>query len=115
MERRGMNRKEIGEAGESLACEVLCRQGYRILCRNYRCPYGEIDIIAGKGGKLIFAEVKTRLSDGFGAGRDSVGSTKRSRIRRAAGYFFMHSKGHYDSVDFQVIEIHVAQICENEF
>ena len=39
-----MNRKEIGEAGESLACEVLCRQGYRILCRNYRCPYGEIDI-----------------------------------------------------------------------
>lgn len=85
-----MNRKEIGEAGESLACEVLCRQGYRILCRNYRCPYGEIDIIAGKGGKLIFAEVKTRLSDGFGAGRDSVGSTKRSRIRRAAGYFLTH-------------------------
>ena len=38
MERREMNRKEIGEAGESLACEVLCRQGYRILCRNYRMP-----------------------------------------------------------------------------
>ena len=110
-----MNQKEIGDAGESLACEVLCRQGYRILCRNYRCPYGEVDIIAVKRGKLIFAEVKTRLSDGFGAGRDSVGNTKRSRIRKSAGYFLTHSKGHYDSVGFQVIEIHVAQIYESEF
>ena len=80
MERRKMNRKEIGEAGESRACEVLCRQGYRILCRNYRCPYGEIDIIAGKGGKLIFAEVKTRLSDGWGAAEILEG------VRNAAGF-----------------------------
>lgn len=107
-----MNRKETGNAGETLACEVLQRQGFRILCRNYRCPYGEIDIIAGKGRHILFAEVKTRLSDGFGAGREAVNRDKRRRIRMAARHFLVGSDLRYDDVEFQVIEVHVAQICD---
>lgn len=110
-----MNQKEVGNSGEALACEVLCRQGFKILHRNYRCPYGEIDIIACKGGEVLFVEVKTRLTDGFGCGREAVNSSKRNRIRRAAGYYLAHSKIFYDNIDFQVIEIHVAQIRENGF
>jgi putative endonuclease len=51
-------RKEIGRMGESIACEFLERKGFRILERNYRRPYGEIDIIAEKNGSMRFIEVK---------------------------------------------------------
>lgn len=114
-ERKKVNNKEIGNAGEDLACEVLRRQGYRILCRNYRCSYGEIDIIACREEEILFVEVKTRLSRGYGCGREAVNAAKRKRIRNAAAYFLSHSKVYYESAGFQVIEIHVEQINESSF
>lgn len=110
-----MNNKEIGNYGEDLACEVLHRQGYKILFRNYRCRYGEIDIIACKDREILFVEVKTRLSKGFGRGREAVNLAKRQRIKNAAAYFLSRSKINYESTGFQVIEIHVEQINEISF
>ncbi len=110
-----MNNKEIGNAGEDLACEVLRRQGYKILCRNYRCSYGEIDIIACRGDEILFAEVKTRLSQGYGCGREAVNAAKRKRIRNAAAYFLSQSQAYFAYAGFQVIEIHVEQINEIGF
>ena len=107
------NKKQTGNAGEDLACEVLRRQGYRIIWRNYRCRYGEIDIIALRDGRILFAEVKTRLSDGFGHGRESVGWEKQNRIRRAAQFFLAGTRLDYWDVQFQVIEINVAQINDD--
>lgn len=49
---------KAGEKGEDAACTYLERKGYVICRRNYRCRYGEIDIIAAKGGELSFVEVK---------------------------------------------------------
>lgn len=110
-----MNNKEIGNSGEDLACEVLQRQGYKILCRNYRCKYGEIDIIAYKDRELLFVEVKTRLSKGFGRGREAVNAAKRQHIKYAAEYFLSRTKANYESAGFQIIEIHVEQIDEISF
>ena len=59
-------RQRLGKKGEDAACTYLERKGYVICRRNYRCRYGEIDIIAAKGGELSFVEVKTRRNLNFG-------------------------------------------------
>ena len=56
-----MNRKKrVGDFGESFACRKLKAKGYKILCRNYRRTFGEIDIIAENDECIVFVEVKTR-------------------------------------------------------
>lgn len=64
--REMINKCKIGALGEELAVEFLKGRGYCILARNYRCPYGEIDIIATKDRTVAFIEVKTRTSAIFG-------------------------------------------------
>lgn len=119
LKRRGrlksMNHKEIGNLGETLAAELLKRKGYHILERNYRCAYGEVDIIAADRGMIAFVEVKTRLTDICGDGRSAVDSKKRHRIHNAAGYYLSHSTAVFDDVDFQVVEIALAHITDLRF
>lgn len=79
--------KELGQLGEELACRFLMDQGYRILERNYRCPCGEIDIIAELHDTLRFIEVKTRSEAGEFAPEDAVDEEKRRHIRRVARHY----------------------------
>src|SRR3989344_3957542 len=51
-------RKEVGKSGEDIACQFLARKGYKVIGRNYRKKWGEIDIIAEKDGVVRFIEVK---------------------------------------------------------
>lgn len=82
-----MDTKQRGDAGESLAAEVLTKAGLRILERNYRFGRAEIDIVAEESGELVFVEVKARHSLQFGEPEESVGFTKESNLRKAAeGY-----------------------------
>lgn len=67
-----------------MAVRFLRRQGYRILQRNYRCPAGEIDIVAADRDELVFVEVKARRSTAFGRPEEAVTPTKARQIRRAA-------------------------------
>ena len=67
-----MNNTRTGVLGEELAEIMLLEKGYTILARNFRCRYGEIDIIAAKNGVLAFVEVKTRLFGSCGRGSESV-------------------------------------------
>ena len=57
-----VDKKELGKKGEGIACETLIKKGYNILKRNYVFNHKEVDIIAEFGGRLIFIEVKTRIS-----------------------------------------------------
>lgn len=62
MKNLGAGRKahlRLGRQGERLVCKLFRRRGYEILACNWRCRYGELDIIARDGGVLVFAEVKT--------------------------------------------------------
>lgn len=74
-----------GRHAERLAVWRLRLAGYRILARNFRTPVGEIDLIARRGKKLIFVEVKARL--GHAAAAESISTRQRARIRRAAEAF----------------------------
>ena len=67
-----MDKKDIGTFGERMAGEWMKQNGYAIIERNYRCRAGEIDIIACRGGVLVFAEVKTRTGDAFGMPAEAV-------------------------------------------
>ncbi|PJE68462.1 YraN family protein, partial [Candidatus Shapirobacteria bacterium CG10_big_fil_rev_8_21_14_0_10_38_8] len=61
-----MSSKDLGGRGESLAVDILRKQGYKILQRNFSCKIGEIDIIALDDNVLIFVEVKTRSNSWYG-------------------------------------------------
>ncbi len=79
-------RHHLGQLGERVAAEHLERRGFRIIERNYRTRWGELDIVAYDGSTLAFCEVKTRrMSAGEGNPLDAVGTLKRSRVRKMAG------------------------------
>lgn len=110
-----MEKKRVGRLGEELAAALLEDRGYKIIVRNFSCKFGEVDIIARKGGTIAFVEVKTRLSESYGSGREAVTEAKRQRIKWCADYYMSHTKWTYDQVDFQVIEISALQLKGLEF
>lgn len=71
---------DLGRAGEDRAAQYLTQRGYRILERNWRCPQGEIDIVAVSGRALCIVEVKTRRSTAFGHPFEAVDARKRRRL-----------------------------------
>jgi putative endonuclease len=81
-------RRRLGALGEQLAAEHLERLGYRIVGRNYRTRWGELDLIAHDGRLLAFVEVKTRcVSGGAGSPFEAVDRRKQAQVRRiAAGW-----------------------------
>ena len=91
-------RRALGSLGERLAAEHLERAGYRIVERNFRTRYGELDIVAAGGRCLVFCEVKTRVR-GRGEGPapfDSIGGVKRSRVRRMAAQWLAERRSAVD-------------------
>ena len=81
-------RKERGDRGEAAVADALERRGCAILERQYRCRWGEIDLIVrDPEGVLCFVEVKTRSPGAIAAARESVTPAKQRRLRAAAGYY----------------------------
>ncbi len=80
-------RRGLGRRGESVAEAFLLSRGYRIIARNYRCPLGELDLVASEGGAVVFVEVKTRRGARAGSGVEAVSGRKRRRLRRLARYY----------------------------
>lgn len=74
----------LGRWGEQHAAELLIQAGLTILERNWRCPLGEIDIMASDGPDLVVVEVKTRRDDAKGSALEAVTPTKVTRLRRLA-------------------------------
>jgi putative endonuclease len=91
----GDPRRSLGSAGEQLAAEHLERLGYRILERNYRTRWGELDLIAHDGRTLAFVEVKTRRSGGLRGGPfEALGPGKQAQVRRIAGRWLHERRDH---------------------
>ena len=80
-----MSRRAIGSRGEEVAARWYLDNGYRILDRNWRCREGELDLVLCRHRTVVFCEVKTRTTDRFGTGAESVSPAKQRRIRRLAG------------------------------
>lgn len=77
-------RIRLGRLGEKMARQHLERAGYRIVAANYRCLWGEIDLIARDRDELVFVEVRTRRSQNYGAPPESITAAKREHLRATA-------------------------------
>lgn len=99
------NNRVIGNRGEDIAVHFLLKQGYQILERNYRCRFGEIDIIGRDNNYLVFIEVKYRKDINKGYPVEAVGYYKQRRIINTAKYYVKIK--HLNNIDirFDIVEI----------
>ena len=105
----GIFRQILGKRGEAEAERVLKKDGYRIVERNYRCRYGEIDLIAIDGETLVFIEVKTRSNKEFGSPAEAVDLRKQGRIVRASmDYLTQVWRGSEPRARYDVVSIEAA-------
>ena len=83
-----MRRRDTGIRGEKIARDFLKKRGYRILEANYRCPHGEIDIVAKHKDFLVFIEVRTKTNLEFGSPEESITPAKKGRMRATALHYW---------------------------
>lgn len=84
--------KITGSRGEEMALTELLEKKYRLLCRNFRNRFGEIDLVMEDGQTVVFVEVKTRIGDDFGLPEEEVSARKFAQVRRM-GEVFLIEKG----------------------
>ena len=82
-----MTRRDTGILGEKLARDFLEQRNYQILQTNYRCPEGEIDIVAKQKDSLVFIEVRTKKSLEFGSPEESITPAKMEKLRTVAAQY----------------------------
>lgn len=97
--------KESGNLGEDMACELLQKQGFKVLHRNYRYRQYEIDIIAAKNNTLHFVEVKLRGSDNFGSPASFVSKAQQKSIAKAAEAYLQSIDSEPDC-QFDIVSIY---------
>ncbi|HOT33940.1 MAG TPA: YraN family protein, partial [Rhodoglobus sp.] len=104
----------LGRRGEEIAARYLASRGLAIVERNWRCPQGEIDLIARDGGELVFVEVKTRSSVAYGHPLESITPVKLARLRRlAAAWCDAHPGGH-DTIRIDAIAVIAPRVGDVE-
>lgn len=80
-------RRAFGDRGEAVAEAYLLKKGYRVLARQFRTRFGEIDLVAQDGDEVVFVEVKARKTSYFGYPEESVNSAKRRKMFKTAEAF----------------------------
>ena len=81
-----------GDAIERLACRHLERQGLTLIERNYRSPFGEIDLVMQHQGALVFVEVRYRRHTRYGLPAETVDTRKQARLRATAEHYLQHDR-----------------------
>jgi putative endonuclease len=106
-----MTRIQLGAMGEALAVDHLTRAGLRILHRNWRCRYGELDIIACDDATrtVVFVEVKTRTGDGYGGLAHAVTPRKVRRLRRLAALWLAGQDERWAAIRIDVIGVRIGR------
>lgn len=98
----------VGSWGESVAAQYLQKKRYRLVATNYRCRYGEVDLVVCNKKYLVFVEVKLRKSDRFALAREHVDQHKRQRIRTTAEFFLTEYPTELQP-RFDVVEIYAPE------
>jgi putative endonuclease len=101
-DRQQGGRKRLGDAGERLAAGWWEQHGYAIRARNWRCPYGELDLVAERGGELVFVEVKTRRGERLGTPEEAVTPAKRRRLAASAACYLAEVVAGADDIAYRI-------------
>ncbi|HEX5143432.1 MAG TPA: YraN family protein [Mycobacterium sp.] len=104
-------RAQLGAFGEELAVAYLRANGYAVIDRNWRCQYGELDIVAveNSSGAAVFVEVKTRAGDGFGGLAEAVPPDKVRRLRRLASVWLARQHSRWPALRIDVVGVRVGR------
>ena len=95
----------LGARGEQIAAHHLLASGMDIVARNWRCRYGELDLVARDATTTAFVEVKTRTGRGYGIPAEAVTAGKQQRIRRLAALWLAEHGGPYTRIRFDVVSV----------
>ena len=109
---------KLGSAAENAAADFLQQQGLKLIARNFRCPYGEIDLIMQDGKTLVFIEVRLRNSNNFGGAAMSITQSKQQKLKRSAErYIQIHGECacRFDAVLMQTIDTGTLEWVHNAF
>lgn len=93
----------VGKYGEDLAADHLAAAGFEVLERNWRCPAGEIDIVARDGAVLVVCEVKTRSSTTYGLPAEAITERKANKLRELALHWLREHPQHGRELRFDVV------------
>lgn len=105
--KNNFHNKEIGKYGEDIVCRYLEKNGYNILCRNFKTDNSEIDIISEYKGEIIFIEVKTRTSKQYGFPIESVNKLKKKHIISATKYYIYKNSLENKNIRFDIFEVYI--------
>ncbi len=100
-------RLSLGKLGEDLAVRWLKKQGYNIIARNLKLSYQEIDIVARRGGILVFVEVKTRAENVCQRAEEAMDQRKTQNLKRAIALFLSQSRLNYQDLRLDLIAIEI--------
>jgi putative endonuclease len=81
-----------GFISENQACHYLQAKGLRLISKNYRCPYGEIDLIMQEKNTLVFVEVRLRTHTAFGNAFESIDSRKQQKLLKSATHYLQKNQ-----------------------
>ena len=95
----------MGRAGEDAAASEYRRRGFSVLARNWRCPAGELDLVATRPPLLVFCEVKTRSGTALGGGYEAVTARKQRKLRQLAEVFMAVNGLSPQTVRFDVASV----------
>lgn len=110
----GLESKTLGAWGEELAANWICGQGGRIIAANFRCRFGEIDLISEERGYLCFTEVKLRKSAAYGSAGAFVDFRKQNKLRATAQYYLSRRSTKLQP-RFDVIEVYAPYGLETKY
>jgi putative endonuclease len=103
-----------GEKAEQNACQYLLKQNLKLISKNYRSKFGEIDIIMQDGQTLVFVEVRYRKQDKFGSGAESITLTKQKKLIKTASFYLQqHSYTNALSARFDVVSMSAQPASTN--
>ncbi|MBP7341464.1 MAG: YraN family protein [Smithellaceae bacterium] len=105
MKTKDMSRISTGKRGEAIAVDYLRKKGFRIIEVNYRCPIGEIDIVARDKNELVFVEVKARKSSALGFPEQAVGIGKQRKMSQLALWYLREKKQDEARARFDVVAV----------
>ena len=108
MERTPLRNSSLGRFGEDRAAQWLEDHGFRVVERNWRCPRGEVDIIAWQSCTLVFIEVKTRSGISTGHPFEAITASKVARMRRLVpAWFDEHPEVSSRAIRIDAVAVHV--------
>lgn len=100
-------KQQIGQLAEQKACEYLQAKGFRLITQNYRCYFGEIDIVMQDQEDIVFIEVRSRADTLYGHALESIGVKKMRKLIKTAAHFLQAKRWlHKKPSRFDVITIH---------